>query len=194
MSEMTAAEFDAVNPHFESKYATLSSVINAVRGPLTKHGVSFIQRTENVEGGVAVETVFMGYGEQIGTGMIVVPLDRRTAQSYGSALTYARRYSLAMACCISADEDDDGNEAEKGASSRGRGKITAVGASLDGIKIDEAKAADYASAMQACIANEDWAGYDQLFEEIAGDKDMQLAIWSRLNSVERRMIKSRQAA
>jgi hypothetical protein len=192
-AEMTAAQFDAVNPHFKSRYATLASVIEAVRGPLTKHGVAYIQRTVPVDGGVAVETVFMGCGSEISTGMVVVPLDRKTAQSFGSALTYARRYSLAMACCISADEDDDGNEAEKGASSRGRGKISAVEGALDGSKVDRERAKDYASSIKACIANEDWPGYEQLHQEMADDADMKLAVWAELNSVERRQIKEYQA-
>ena len=38
----------------------------------------------------------------------------RDAQGYGSALTYARRYSLMAACGI-APEDDDGNKATKSA-------------------------------------------------------------------------------
>ena len=42
-----------------------------------------------------------------------MPVDKRTAQGFGSALTYARRYSLSLACGIGSEEDDDGNQAEK---------------------------------------------------------------------------------
>jgi len=41
-----------------------------------------------------------------------VPASKHDAQGYGSALTYARRYSLMAACGI-APEDDDGNAAVK---------------------------------------------------------------------------------
>jgi len=51
-------------------------------------------------------------GEQISGGVISVPADKHNAQGYGSALTYARRYSLMAACGI-APEDDDGNAATK---------------------------------------------------------------------------------
>lgn len=117
-AEMKAATMDKVNPHFQSRYATLAAVIDAVREPLTKHGVAFVQRVHQVDAGVGIETVFLGHGAEFSTGVLVVPVDKRTAQGMGSALTYARRYSLSMACCISAEEDDDGNAAEANAPSK----------------------------------------------------------------------------
>lgn len=45
-----------------------------------------------------------------------MPVEKNTAQSAGSALTYARRYSLSAAFGISSDVDDDGN-ADSGNSS-----------------------------------------------------------------------------
>ncbi len=46
---------------------------------------------------------------------MIVRADKPTAQSFGSAVTYAKRYSLSMALGIGADKDDDGNKAEAGA-------------------------------------------------------------------------------
>ncbi len=51
-------------------------------------------------------------GEAIRCGKLHVPASKQDAQGYGSALTYARRYSLITACGI-APEDDDGNAAAK---------------------------------------------------------------------------------
>jgi hypothetical protein len=65
-----------------------------------------------MENGISVETVLYGYGEEIATGPVSVPAQKITAQGYGSAMTYAKRYSLAMAVGIAADEDDDGEAAE----------------------------------------------------------------------------------
>lgn len=45
-------------------------------------------------------------------GRIFVPAAQNSPQAFGSALTYARRYSLMTACGI-APEDDDGNAASK---------------------------------------------------------------------------------
>jgi len=110
-AEMKHAVFDSKNPHFKSRYASLASVIDAVRGPLTRHGIAYVQRVTTTPDAVGVETVLLGHGAQIETGTVLVPLSAPTAHALGSALTYAKRYSLAAACGISADEDDDGNAA-----------------------------------------------------------------------------------
>jgi len=112
-SDITSAEFDKVNPHFKSKYASLESVIKAVKPSLLKHGILYRQVSKYTENGICIETIFHGHGEELGTGEIFLPVDKRTAQGFGSALTYARRYSLSLACGIGSEEDDDGNQAEK---------------------------------------------------------------------------------
>ena len=111
--EITSAEFDKVNPHFKSKYASLESVIKAVKPHLLKYGILYRQVSKYTENGICIETIFHGHGEELGTGEIFLPVDKRTAQGFGSALTYARRYSLSLACGIGSEEDDDGNQAEK---------------------------------------------------------------------------------
>jgi hypothetical protein len=112
-SEMATPIKDKVNPQFKSKYASLGSIIDAVKGALNTNGIVFVQKSTPVDDGIAVETIFYGYGEEIATGSVHVPVDKVTAQGYGSAMTYAKRYSLAMACGVDADEDDDGNAAEQ---------------------------------------------------------------------------------
>jgi len=99
------------NPHYKSKYADLASCVEAVVGALNKHGIAFMQRVLPCDSGVAVETVFIHTsGETLSSGVLHVPVQKNDAQGYGSALTYARRYSLMSACGI-APEDDDGNAA-----------------------------------------------------------------------------------
>src|SRR5690606_28798520 len=56
-------------------------------------------------------------GEMIRSGKLHVPASKQDPQGYGSALTYARRYSLMTACGI-APEDDDGNAATKAPAAR----------------------------------------------------------------------------
>ena len=51
-------------------------------------------------------------GEMLECGTLHVPASKQDPQGYGSALTYARRYSLMAACGI-APEDDDGNSASR---------------------------------------------------------------------------------
>ena len=112
-SEMDHANLDETNPQFKSKFASLKSVIDAVKPALNNNGIWFLQKSIPTENGIAIETVFYGYGEEISTGPVPVPAQRATPQGYGSAITYAKRYSLAMACGISAAQDDDGNQAEE---------------------------------------------------------------------------------
>lgn len=101
------------NPHFKSKYADLAACIEAVIDALNANGIAMIQQTHEDTTGVTVETVFLHEsGEQITSGKLHVPASKQDPQGYGSALTYARRYSLMAACGI-APEDDDGNAASR---------------------------------------------------------------------------------
>jgi hypothetical protein len=103
------------NPHFKSKYAGLDACVEAVIDALHKHGIALLQRTHLCESGVTVETILIhSSGETLSGGLLHVPASKQDPQGYGSALTYARRYSL-MATCGIAAEDDDGNAASASA-------------------------------------------------------------------------------
>ena len=110
-SEMTFASKTGTNPHFKSGYAPLETVIDAVKNPLNDNGIFYLQKVYLAEGGQCVETEFHGHGGVIKAGRVYVPADKQTPQGYGSALTYAKRYSLITACGLPS-EDDDGNSAE----------------------------------------------------------------------------------
>jgi hypothetical protein len=101
------------NPHFKSRYADLAACVEAVIDGLNSNGLMLMQQTHECEDGVTVETVFIHEsGETMSAGKLHVPAAKQDPQGYGSALTYARRYSLMAACGI-APEDDDGNAATK---------------------------------------------------------------------------------
>lgn len=104
------------NPHFKSKYADLSACVEAVIDALNNNGIALVQQTHDDANGVTVETMFLHEsGESLSSGRLHVPASKQDPQGYGSALTYARRYSLMAACGI-APEDDDGNAASRGKS------------------------------------------------------------------------------
>ena len=103
----------STNPHFKSRYADLSACVEAVIEGLNGAGIALVQRTSEDTTGVTVETVFIHEsGEMLECGKLHVPAAKQDPQGYGSALTYARRYSLMAACGI-APEDDDGNAASR---------------------------------------------------------------------------------
>jgi len=104
---------NSVNPHLKNKYADLGACLEAVEGALLNNGIALIQETSENATGVTVETVFLHEsGETMRCGKLHVPAAKQDPQGYGSALTYARRYSLMTACGI-AQEDDDGNAAAR---------------------------------------------------------------------------------
>ena len=101
----------ATNPHFRSRYADLSACVEAVIDALNDNGIAMIQKCYDCNTGIMIETVFIHEsGEMLECGILQVPASKQDPQGYGSALTYARRYSLMAACGI-APEDDDGNAA-----------------------------------------------------------------------------------
>ena len=111
--EFAPALKTSTNPHFKSKYADLAGCLEAVNEALLNQGIALLQETSEDATGVTVETVFMHEsGETIRGGKLHVPASKQDPQGYGSALTYARRYSVMAACGIAA-EDDDGNAASR---------------------------------------------------------------------------------
>ena len=110
--QIKGAVKDSANPFFKSKYADLASVVEAIRSAFATNGLSYIQSVEpSDKDEVRVETTILhSSGEWIGCGVLALPVSKVDAQGYGSALTYARRYSLSAATGV-APEDDDGNAA-----------------------------------------------------------------------------------
>lgn len=101
----------STNPHFRNKYAALDACIEAVVDALNDNGIMLMQQTHLCEDGVIVETIFIHEsGETMSGGKLHVPAAKHDPQGYGSALTYAKRYSLQSACGI-APIDDDGSAA-----------------------------------------------------------------------------------
>lgn len=113
-AEFKPIQFDAVNPHFKNKYATLGATQESVRPILAKHGLAIIQSLETTEGGeYFVETILIhesGQSIKAKTGLMI---DRKNMQGLGSATTYAKRYAMQAILGISGDDDDDGNVASR---------------------------------------------------------------------------------
>lgn len=138
-----AAEFDATNPFFKSKYATLGSVIAASREALFKAGLAVLQ-VPTIEGDkVSVHTRLVHCsGQSLDCGVMSLPLegnDRNSdAQVAGSILTYLKRYAWASVLGIYADSDDDGNSGPKGAVPRQQ-PLKASGAPATAFNADKAR-------------------------------------------------------
>jgi hypothetical protein len=108
------ADKDNTNPMYKSRYSDINAIWEALRGPLTSNGLSVWQDAMTSETGVSVITrVVHQSGEWVEFSPFFVPLGiKKDAHGFGSATSYAKRYSLCAALGItSGDEDDDGNAA-----------------------------------------------------------------------------------
>ena len=170
----------STNPHFRFKYVDLAGCIEAVVDALNAAGIALIQRTSEDNTGVTVETVFVHEsGELLECCKLHVPASKQDPQGYGSALTYARRYSLMAAAGI-APEDDDGNAASKV-------KVSATKTDLVPPS-RMAIVADVAAAIDERMSANDLIG---AFEEYLGVTDVEekTALWGMLDSKTRSSIK-----
>ena len=149
----------STNPHFKSRYADLSACVEAVIDALNDNGIALIQRNIECESGVCVETVFVHEsGESLSSGPLHVPAAKQDPQGYGSALTYARRYSLMAACGI-APEDDDGNAATSAKNAqKPTSKPDPAQEVINGVKAGAASgAATYLAGLSESAMNAIWA-------------------------------------
>ena len=132
---------------------------------------------------------------------ITVPMSKNDAQGYGSAITYARRYSLAAITGLP-QEDDDGNEASKQSKPK---QETVSAPKLDFIALsDEMKAevkkvaAQVASEMRKTAESEPNPKkaieiMEMFCESYPEDETLKPAIWSQLHSTIRKAIKEYQS-
>ena len=115
-TEIVNAEMDATNPHYGSQYASLDSVLKAIRGPLSKNGIAFFQlpRTLDSDKGLflSVTTVLAHEcGQSIENHFQIYP-PKQDPQGIGSTMTYLRRYAAMAICGIAGAYDDDAEGAK----------------------------------------------------------------------------------
>ena len=106
-AEMRNAAFNRQNSHFKNRYADLGAIRDAVVPILSKHGIALVQSIETHDGVSMVVTKLLKGDESIVSSGCPVIVDRKGPQAFGSALTYARRYSMSAIVGIASEEDDD---------------------------------------------------------------------------------------
>jgi hypothetical protein len=112
-SQLRGAVKDSTNPHFRSNYADLESVWDACRDALTSNGLSVVQfGADAPEGHIAITTMLLHESGETVQGTMTLPIVKRDPQAAGSAITYARRYSLAAMVGV-VQVDDDANDAAR---------------------------------------------------------------------------------
>lgn len=117
---LVAAQAEVENPKMDSKggppknnrYASLGAVRAAVLPVFLAHGLAVVQVPGTGTGGPTVTTLLVhASGQWLECDPLTIPAAKQDAQSYGSALTYGRRYSLQAVAGVVSEEDDDGEAA-----------------------------------------------------------------------------------
>lgn len=113
-AELGSFSKDAINPHFKKKYASLSGMLYALAGPMAEQGLAIVHKPLDCEPDrirLLTSIVDLESGESCDS-VLVLPIAKKDPQGVGSAITYARRYSISCLFAMDAD-DDDGNAASE---------------------------------------------------------------------------------
>jgi hypothetical protein len=111
--EIGGAKKGADNPFFKKKYADLGAVMEACKDAFNENGITVLQPVISEGDSTYVETVLLHEsGEFISAKMVVSCKNKDNPQEMGSAISYAKRYSL-QAIAFIPSEDDDGESVAK---------------------------------------------------------------------------------
>ena len=94
-------------------YAPLESIFDACRKALSENGLAIVQPITTLDDKLMVETILMHISGEWISGEYTVDRNTKSPQAEGSALTYARRYSLSALLGVASEEDDDAQAAEQ---------------------------------------------------------------------------------
>lgn len=97
----------------EYRYVTLSAVNEMIRRPLADNGLALLQMTRPARNGrLFLVTCLLHRSGQRLESLTPIEMLGQGPQSFGSALTYARRQAICGLLNIAADQDDDGSVAQ----------------------------------------------------------------------------------
>lgn len=95
---------------YSYKYADLADILDAVTGPLRENGFGLVQSVSSPDGAVGITTRLLHVsGGVIESDVLALP-SGGGSQAAGSAITYARRYSLSALLGIATEDDVDGRQ------------------------------------------------------------------------------------
>lgn len=124
-AEVKPVYFDSNNPYYNSKYASLGQIIDAIRAVAPALGLSWTQLPIGEQNEVGVQTIILHSSGEFIANEITVSLPSEFSenskgqmkqanliQEAGKYITYLRRYALASAFGLYSEEDNDGNSPE----------------------------------------------------------------------------------
>ena len=145
--DIGAATKGAKNPFFKSSYADLGAVIEAIKEPLNRNGITFLQAVDSFpqasdHGDAVIDTILLHEsGQYLSTRTPIFCAKPNDPQAFGSGVTYSKRYALqALLGLPTADDDGEGAMGRQGngnVSKRSKAKPTEVRAELYAKYIEE---------------------------------------------------------
>ncbi len=97
---------------YSFRYATLDKILDMARPVLAAEGLALFQPiSTNEKGGLVLVTRLLHRSGEWMETSIPLPAPGGDPQSFGSAVTYLRRYAVTALLGIASDEDDDANRA-----------------------------------------------------------------------------------
>ena len=114
--EMPNLQKTGINPHFKNRFVPLDELLHAVLPILNAHNFVLTQ-CPSIANGEPALTYSLRHvsGEEV-LGTMLLMSGKDGPQDQGSAITYARRYSLMSMLGLTADADDDAEAAHKASS------------------------------------------------------------------------------
>lgn len=105
--DLEAVTKSANNPYFKSKYADLNSILDVIKEPLNKAGITILQFPDTTfPDTLGLTTRFQHSSGEFMEAMTTIPLSKSDPQAFGAAVTYARRYALQAIIGLQAVDDD----------------------------------------------------------------------------------------
>ena len=121
--EMENAQYDSSNQLFRSGYASLASIVNAVRGPLSSRGLALTTRVTEIDhekSNVTVVAYVRYRTASLDSGPVTIPITRNergqghtrldteriSAMSIGGAVTSGRRIAIQLVLGLLATQGD----------------------------------------------------------------------------------------
>ncbi|MEG0209038.1 MULTISPECIES: ERF family protein [Gammaproteobacteria] len=96
------------NQHLKNKYSTLDDVLEAIDPGLKDNNIMVLQSMldTSTDKSMHIETLIMHSSGEWISFQYNMPIEKTTAQGYGSTTSYGRRYALCAALGISQSDDD----------------------------------------------------------------------------------------
>jgi len=99
--------FDATNPHFKNRYASLAGIVKSIAPHMQIAGLCFTQTISELV--LTTRLICAADGSEIVSTLALPVSANATSQMIGAAITYIKRYALCAILGIVGDDEDDGN-------------------------------------------------------------------------------------